>query len=162
MPIQGNKEVDLHHNEPAPPGYTVQVVWFEPTREGGPRHPVSNIAALRRIFDPYRDHEQLVIYLDRDGGESGSVWVHLTDDRAWVSHMTQPGGIDSYCCDSRSRDSDETIDFTLSNGQVDEIHRYWTVTRAKGFRALEYFLRHGDRDPGLNWATEVPSFQEPP
>lgn len=162
MTIQGHKEVDLRRDEPAPPGDTVQVVWFVPTREGGPRHPVGSLTALRNVLAPYRDHERLVVYLDRDGGESGSVWVHLTGDRAWVSHTTQPGGIDSYGCDPGSRDSGERIGFLLSNGQRDEIHRYWTVTRAEGFRALEYFHCCGEPDPWLTWADEVPSWEQPP
>src|SRR4051794_8414420 len=150
MGIKGHKEVDLHRDEPPPPGFSVQVVWFAPKREGGPRHPVPNVAALRRVLAPFTDQERLVVYLDRDGGETGSVWVHLTGDRAWVTHFTQIGGEDSYCRDAGYR-GDEMIGFRLSNGQLDDVHRYWTVTRAEGLRALEYFIRHGERDPGLSW-----------
>jgi hypothetical protein len=159
--IEGHKEVDLHREEPAPPGFSVQVVWFAPTREGGPRHRVPTVAALRRVLAPYKEHERLVIYLDRDGGESGSVWVHLTGDRAWVTHFTQLGGVDSYCRDPGGSPPDQTIGFLLSNGQEDDIHRSWTVTRAHGFRALEYFLRHRGRDPGLSWVEQPSSLQEP-
>jgi len=54
------------------------------------------------------------------------------------------------------------VGFLLSNGQLDDIHRYWTVTRTKGLRALEYFLRHGERDPGLNWVEQPQSLQTIP
>ena len=161
MAIKGHKEVDLHRDEPAPAGFTVQVVWFTPKREGGPRHSVSTVTALRRVMAPYKGHERLVVYLDRDGGESGSVWVHLTGDRAWVTHFTQPGGVDSYCRDREYAGPDQMVGFLLSNGQLDDIHRYWTVRRAEGLRALEYFVRHGERDPGLSWVEQPQSLQEP-
>jgi hypothetical protein len=161
MAIKGHKEVDLHRDEPAPPGCAVQVVWFTPKREGGPRHSVSTIAALRRVLAPFKDHERLVVYLDRDGGELGSVWVHLTGDRAWVTHWTQPGEVDSYCRDERCVGSDQMVGFLLSNGQLDEIHRSWTVTRAAGRRAMEYFVQRGQRNPLLHWVEQPSSLQEP-
>src|SRR5262249_4283719 len=96
---------------------------------------------------------------DRDGGEAGSVWVHLTGDRAWVTHFTQIGGPDSCCRDAGYR-GDEMVGFRLSNGQLDDVHRHWTVTRADGLRAPGDFIRHGQRAPRLSWA--VPrSLQEP-
>lgn len=159
--IKGHKEVDLHRDEPAPAEFTVQVVWFAPKRQGGPRQTVPTVAALRRVLAPYKGHERLVVYLDRDGGDSGSVWVHVTGKRAWVTHFTEQGGADSYCCDAGYSGPDEMIGFLLSNGQLDEIHRYWTVTRAEGMRALEYFVRHGERDPALSWVEQPHSLQEP-
>jgi len=50
---------------------------------------------------------------------------------------------------------DEMVGFLLDNGQLDEIHRYWTVTRAEGLRALDYFLLHGERDPSLTVCLET-------
>jgi len=140
--------------------FTLVVTWFEPSRDETPRLPVPNLAALRRLLTPYRDHKRLVVCLDLDEGEAGSVWVHLTDGRAWVTHFTQSGGADSYCRDESYR-GDEMVGFLLNNGQLDEIHRYWTVTRAKGLRALEYFLLHRSQDPSLSWVAEPPSLQEP-
>src|SRR5262245_40850319 len=81
-------------------GASLPVVWSGPRREGGPRPPTPTAAALRRVLAPFTDHERLVVYLDRDGGEAGSVWVHLTGDRAWVTHFTQIGGPDSCCRDA--------------------------------------------------------------
>jgi hypothetical protein len=159
--IEGHKEVDLHRDDPAPPGFAVQIVWFTPKREAGPHHSVSTVATLRRVLAPYMGHERLVVYLDRDGGESGSVWVHVTGDRAWVTHFTEIGGVDSYCRDPKCTGTDQMVGFLLSNGQLDEIHRSWTITLAEGMRALEYFLSHGERDPGLSWAAEPRSLQEP-
>src|SRR3954447_25934078 len=72
MAIKGHKEVNLHRDEPAPSGFSVLVVWFAPKRAGGPRLSVTTVADLRRVLAPYAGHERLVVYLDRDGGESGS------------------------------------------------------------------------------------------
>ncbi len=147
--------------EPRPqPGLTLDVTWFEPSRDGTPRLPVPDLATLRRLLTPYRDHVRLVVCLDRDEGESGAVWVHLTGDRAWVTHFAQLGGVDSYCRDEGYR-GEEMVGFLLDNGQLDEIHRYWTVARGEGFQALEYFLQHGRRDPSLSWVQEPESLQEP-
>jgi hypothetical protein len=159
MAIKGHKKVD--RDEPGPQGFSVQVIRFDPTREGGPRQSVSTVTALRRVLAPFRAHEQLVVYLDRDNGEAGSVWVHLTGDRAWVVHFTEPGGVDSYCHDLGDSVPDQMVGFLLDNGQLDDIHRYWTVTRAEGLRALEYFLQHGERDPVLSWVESPESLQEP-
>jgi hypothetical protein len=53
------------------------------------------------------------------------------------------------------------VGFLPDNGQLDHLHRYWTVTRAEGRRALEYFLKNGESDPGLSWVEQPASLQEP-
>ena len=87
-----------------------------------PAQAVSDLAALRRLLTPYRDHERLVLCLDRDEGESGSVWVHLTGDRAWVTHFAQLGGVDSYCRD-KGYGGEELVGFLLDKGQLDRKNR---------------------------------------
>lgn len=141
--------------------FSCHVCWFEPERGSGGLHHVARVSELRRLLQPYENHERLVIYLDRDLGESGSVWVHITGQRAFVSHTTLPGGIDSYCRDSSCKSRNDTVGFLLSNGQLDEFHWTWTVPRTDGVKALEYFLEHGDRDPSLSWGVPRTSFLEP-
>lgn len=158
MAIEGHKAVGPRG--PGPSGFAASLVWFSPTRAGSPYHPVSTAADLHALLEPYRDHERLAVFLERDGGDSGAVWVHLTGDRAWVTHFTEMGGVDSYCRDVGYRGPDEMVGFLLDNGQLDHIHRYWTVTRAEGLRALDYFLLHGERDPGLSWAVPSQSLQD--
>ena len=143
-------------------GFTLRVVRFNPDRKGVPFLPVPTVDALRQALSPFVDHKWLVVYLERDRGEAGSVWLHVSGDRAWVTHFTEPGGLDSYCRDVGYDGPDLAVEFWLDNGQADEIHRYWTVTRAEGLQALEYFLRHAGKDPGLDWVSEPGSLQDRP
>ena len=161
MAIEGNKTVGPRRDEPSPSGFAVHVIWYTPVRSGGPYHSVTTVADLHAVLRLYWDHERLAVFLNRDGGDSGAVWVHLTGDRAWVTHFTEMGGADSYCRDARYSGPDEMVGFLLDNGQLDDIHRYWTITRAEGLRALEYFLLQGERDPGLSWVEQPQSLQEP-
>jgi hypothetical protein len=156
MAIEVHMSVRSDHH----PGFTAQVVRFEPCRENSPLLPIPNLATFRQVLSAYHVLERLVVYLERDGGESGAVWLHLTGDRAWVCHFTELGGIDSYCRDAGYEGPDLTVAFLLDNGQEDEIHRYWTVTRAEGMQAIEYFLLNAKKDPRLNWVAEPSSLQK--
>jgi hypothetical protein len=142
------------------PSFTIRIVQFDPARKCWPSQTISRVDALRKVLVPYAVHERLVVFLERDGGES--VWLHLFGDRAWVSHITEPGGIDSYCCDAEYDGPDRPIEFWLSNGQADEIHPYWTVRRAEAMRALEHFLLYVKKDPGLEWISEPGSLRDRP
>jgi hypothetical protein len=161
MAIEGNKVVNVHRDQPIPPGFTIQVTWFVPSRETGPLHSVTSAEDVRHILGPYQNHERLFIDASRDGGDSGYVFVHLTGDHAFVAHFTQPGGIDSYCCDRSQFRSDVVIGFKLDNGQLDKFPRFWTVSRADGLKAIEYFVEHGERDPSLDWVEQPQSLEEP-
>jgi hypothetical protein len=143
------------------PGFMLTVVWNPGHQDGSRSFAVSDLAQLRRNLARYENYEQLVVYLDRDGGESGLVAVHATGDRAWITHFDELGGVDSYCRDVGYHGPDEMVPFMLSNGQVDDIHQYWTVSWAEGVRTLEYFLLHGERDPSLSWVAQPRSLQEP-
>ncbi len=142
-------------------GFSLQVVFFAPKFGSSPSQPVTTIADLHSFLGPYLTKDKLAIFLDRAGGESGAVWVHLSGDRAWVTHFTEMGGVDSYACDLEYNGPDELIGFLLDNRQLDEIHRYWTITKAEGLHALEYFLQHGENSPQLNWVSEPESLQTP-
>jgi hypothetical protein len=142
-------------------GFSCHVCWFKPESGSGDLHHFATVPELRRLLQPYKDQERLVICLDRDLGETGSVWVFATGDRAFVTHITLPGGVDSYCR-SKENGPDATIGILLSNCQMDMIHWSWTVPRSDGISALEYFLEHGQRDPELCWVTDPSGpFDEP-
>ena len=157
--IEGHRRLP---DRPAPEtGFVLRIITFTTVPDVSWSEVVQYARTIRRRVERYRDEERLVVSLERDGGEAGSVYVHITGDRAWVGHFTQPGGIDSWCRDRDDAGSDKMLGFLLDNGQLDQVHRSWTIPRADGTRALEYFLLHGDRDPGLDWVSEPPSLQEP-
>ncbi len=141
--------------------YTLGVTWFVPNR-AGPSCGVKTLEEFHSLTGPYRDVERLVVELDRAGGELGCVWVHFTGERAWVTHWETVGGSDLYCRATDGFTSPDSVGFLLTNGQLDRIHPGWTVPRADGWRALEYFLGHGDVHPGLERATPEQSFGDPP
>src|SRR6476620_11658371 len=89
-----------------PRGCAIQLVYFEPKRKSVPAQQIASVAELRSVLEPFRDHERLVVYLDKNGGEAGSVYVHRTGDRAWVTHFETIGGVDSYCRDVGAADSE--------------------------------------------------------
>lgn len=162
MPITGAKEVAVFEDGPNPPGFSAQVCWFTPDRAGGPRESVATASDLRRMVVPFEKHERLVIYLDRDGGYSGSLMAHITGDRAFVCHFTEPGDVGDYCCDPSYDGPDEMVGMMLSNGQLDHYHRYWTISRWEALRALEYFVAEGQLDPSVCWVREPQSLMDRP
>ncbi|OAI39926.1 hypothetical protein AYO40_05270 [Planctomycetaceae bacterium SCGC AG-212-D15] len=120
------------------------------------------LADLHKALEKYRSKERAALYLNPDGGDSGCLWVHLTGDRAWLTHFTELGGVDSYAKDADYTGPDEMVGFLLDNGQKDDIHRGWTVSRDEAFKALEYFFRQGERDPSLTWVEQPGSLQACP
>lgn len=147
----------------APPtGFTVWAGWFEPDQGDMPARPVGIVDDLRRQLAPLGSQRLWFAWVGRDGGDRGLLAAHVTGDRAFLCHMDVPGGIDSYCHDPGDRQPDELIGVVMPNGQVDQNHRGWTVSRAAGLRALERFLTHGDRDPSLVWVEQPESLDLPP
>lgn len=132
-------------------GFSCSLCWFKPEPGSGNLHHLATVSELRHLLQPFKKHDPLFIYLNRDLGDTGSVWVHATGGRALVTHMTQPGGIDSYCR-SKEVGPDTIIELPIHGKQ--DIHWSWTVPFSDGIRALEYFLEHGERDPSLCWVSE--------
>src|SRR5262245_58911910 len=80
-------------------GFTLFVTWFQPSRGHTRRLPVHDLTELRRLLEPYQHLERLAVYLDWNRGESGWVWVHVTEDRAWVAHFPRLRGPSAYSRD---------------------------------------------------------------
>lgn len=130
--------------------FTLQAYWFPNSLNIIRKQvrPVPDLATFRRLIRPYRRRQSIALYLKRDDFATGGVLAHFTGLRAWVCHYDCPGGIYSHAYDADYRGPREgSLGFRLDNGQVDDIHPSWTVSRAAGIRALEYFLGCGDRDP---------------
>jgi len=124
--------------------------------------PIPDLAALRRAVRPYRRRRSVALYLNRDDCQTGSVWAYFSGARAWVAHFDFPGGTDAYARSTRGLARlPERIGFMIDNGQEDFVHRSWTIPRADGLRALEYFFLHGERHSGLDWVERPGNLWQP-
>jgi hypothetical protein len=129
--------------------------WFQPTQGRIGPESVNNLDELRRLLAQLSEYERVYVVLARDRGARGSITLHVTDNRVGICHADMlPGGIFSFCHDPEEKGPDNKIVIVGSHAQVDSIHRSWTVPRQQGHQALEYFLLHGERDPGLNWVEQ--------
>ena len=123
---------------------------------------IPDLTAFRRAVRPYLRRSYVALYLNRDDFQTGGVWVHFSGPRAWVAHFDCPGGTDAYARSTSGLGRlPERIGFRIDNGQVDEVHKSWTVPRADGMRALEYFLLHGERHPRLRWVEQPGDLRQP-
>jgi hypothetical protein len=131
---------------------------------------VVNLRQFRRLIAPYRTKKHLILMLQRvlptgidpnklhklpleDGAAVG---VSFAADKAVVKYWSQLAG--EYAPVERASHQEyEGPDKPLAfpeyflPGGVVEVHPYWTVTRAEGIQALDYFVRHGARDPAFSW-----------
>jgi len=144
--------MDNNIQQPAP---ALFATWFKPTQGRVGPEPVNHLGELRRSLALLPEREPVYVVLARDRGLRGSVTLHMTEDRTCICYVdTLPGGIFSFCHDPDEKGPDNKIAIVGSHAQVDYIHRSWTVPRQQGHQALEFFLLHGERDPGLNWVEQ--------
>jgi len=123
---------------------------------------IPDLSAFQRAIRPYRRRQYIALYLDRDDFQTGGVWAHFSGLRAWVAHFDFPGGCDAYAQSTRGLGRlPERIGFRIDNGQVDEVHKSWTITRDEGLQALKYFLLHGERLPRLKWVEQPGDLWKP-
>jgi hypothetical protein len=143
--------MDTDIRQPAP---ALFATWFRPTQGRLGPEPVYDLGELRRLLAQLPEREPVYVVLARDRGLRGSVTLHMTEDRSSVCHLVRPGGTTSFCHDREEKGPDNKVAIVGSHAQVDYIHRSWTIPRQQAHRALEYFLFHGDRAPGLNWVEQ--------
>jgi hypothetical protein len=116
----------------------------------------SDLQQLQDALATVADEPRLALAAEIDRGRSGMLIIHLTGDRAWVTHMESDEGGDTYAIDPVWRGgSIEGVRFRHSNGQEDMVHRRWTVSRAEALQALEYFAVSGQRPLSLVWDEAV-------
>jgi hypothetical protein len=113
---------------------------------------VTDLQQLRGLLAAVADEERLALAVDIDSGKAGMLLVHVTGDRAWVTHFESDQGGDTYAFDpAHSGGPVDGIGFLLSNGQEDIVHQRWTVSRREALQALEFFAVSGQRSPALVW-----------
>jgi hypothetical protein len=113
---------------------------------------VGDVRQLREALAPFAGEPRLALSAEIAGGREGMLILHLTGDRAWVTHFESDEGGDTYALDPTWPGGPiEGIGFRLSNGQEDTVHRRWTVSRAEAMQALEEFAVSGERPRSLAW-----------
>lgn len=140
------------------PGFDLTVFWFTPSGVESRTESVGSIPALRRSLAPFEGHGQLVVGLHFDHGAAGSVWMHRSGDRAWVTYRDDPNAEEMHSRNPVDCRPDEVVRFRFTDGLEDDVCRHWTVSVADGVRAVEHFLQHGGRDPAIGWSAD----REPP
>jgi hypothetical protein len=72
--------------------------------------------------------------------------------QAWLMYLLNQ---DDECYSTRNPkvddDTDECLDFYLSNGQRDVYPVSYLITKEEAIRGIEYFIEHGGRAPWLSW-----------
>jgi hypothetical protein len=131
---------------------------------------VVDIGQFRRLIAPYRTKKHLNLMLQKvlprgiDPNklhklpleEGAAVGVSFASDRAVVKYWSQLAG-ERAPVELASHQDYEGPDKLLAfpeyfvPGGVVDVHPYWTVTRAEGIQALDYFVRHGSREPAFSW-----------
>jgi hypothetical protein len=142
-------------NDTSQPGPAFFATWFQPSQGRIGPQPVNDLGELRQLLARLPQREPVYVVLARDRGVRGSVTLHMSEDRTCICYVdTLPRGIFSFCHDPDEKGPDNKIAIVGSHAQVDHVHRSWTVPRQQGHQALEYFLLHGGRVPGLNWVEQ--------
>lgn len=76
-------------------------------------------------------------------------------DRAFVMYLESPGDDGAYACAPDAAGDRTPVAFTLTNGQVDEFPREYTVPHAAGLAAVEHLVRHDALTPTLTWTRDL-------
>jgi hypothetical protein len=131
---------------------------------------VVNLRQFRRLIAPCRAKKHLILTLERvlptgidfnklhklpleDGAAVG---VSFAADKAVVKYWSRLAGEHApveLATHKEYEGPDKPLSFPeyfVQGGEV-RVHPYWTVSRAEGIQALEYFARHGTRDPAFSW-----------
>lgn len=74
-------------------------------------------------------------------------------ERCFLMYLHKPGdaGFSSRTSETAAEDWQDTVPFTLSNGQVDAYPAAWTIPLADGLEACRIFFQHQSMDPQVHW-----------
>ena len=103
---------------------------------------------------PARQWAELVLGLEEeDSGENGTFFgliVLTSGDRSFLVYFRYSGDAGfSSRHPSYTGPPAATLDFTISNGQVDQYPLAWTAPTANALRAIEYAFLHQARAPWI-------------
>src|SRR5262249_49501827 len=104
--------------------------------------PTSDIEDLRKLLIGLVREESNQVVLEREGGEA--LIAQVLGGQAWMMYLMYGGDPGFTTRNPSYVDSPEdTVEFTLPNGQTDEYPAGWWLPDQVDFRALEYFYVHG-------------------
>ncbi len=114
-------------------------------------YPIAGLDRLRERFDSIREREFAEVWLNKADGKALALLKN--QDRAWLLFLRHQEGDSGFS--SRNPDytgpEDATLEFLLSNGQMDEYPAAWCLPLEETLRALEHFYLHGEKAPWIHW-----------
>ena len=119
--------------------------------DGGSEREVAGLSDLRTLLAEFRRSGGEELALGRDDGSWTMVLV--SGDRAFVTLSIEIDRENYFAVDPDFAGADFLIPFRLSNGQVDEVPRSWTVPLADALASVEDFVSTGARSGRLTWRT---------
>jgi hypothetical protein len=111
---------------------------------------VGTVEQLRQRLKAVRATQFSEVWLRRADATSLAILVNRRS--AWLTYFRDDGG---QSFSSRNADyagpDDATMEFLLSNGQMDEYPVAYTIPTSEALRAAEHYFRTGERSPRVTW-----------
>ena len=115
---------------------------------------IETIEELRSALQSISQNEYSdVILVSPDGdGVGPALYMLRNRDRAWLMYLRFDGDAGfSSRNPAYQGPSDATLDFYLSNGQLDHYPVAWVIPLAQARAAFESFFEHGKKPSSINW-----------
>jgi hypothetical protein len=115
--------------------------------------PVATVEELRKLLEQVHQQQFSEVWLD--AGEEGPALAMLVNGgHAWLMYLRDHDGDPGFS--SRNPHytglAQVTMQFLLSNGQMDEYPVAWTLPLEEACAACEYFvLSQGGQSPAITW-----------
>jgi hypothetical protein len=118
----------------------------------GREHVVAELDHLRRLLAGIRRRKFSEVILFQGDLPKHNFQALVNGDCAWLMYTHN---IDQASFSSRdpsySGPSDDDVDFKLSNGQVDQYPRSWTIATDQALKVIEHFFVHKALAPWVTW-----------
>ncbi len=115
--------------------------------------PITTVEELRQQLE--RVHQQQLSEVWLDAGEEGPALTMLVNGvHAWLMYLRDHDGDPGFSSRNPhyTGPASATMQFLLSNGQMDEYPVAWTLPLEEACAACEYFvLSQGGRSPAITW-----------
>jgi hypothetical protein len=97
-----------------------------------------------------------------EGPHTQSMCALINGSMGWLMYLREPGDAGfSSRNPEYSGSPDATIDYVLSNGQLDSYPASWAYPTVTVLRAMEYFRTQGIPPPSITWHNDSGDGQPP-